>query len=207
MRLIMGTSNQAKVAQLAPVLSQWGIQLEALPQDQYPTIEENGTTALENAILKAEAYASHINTPVLSIDNALYFDKLPAEQQPGLHVRRIGGKKATTDAELLANTVELIKPLGETTTGYWEYGVCISDGRNRWTTTIKTPRLFVTTPSPVTMPGYPLESIQQDPATGKYISEMNETEKAAFWQSNMSTALAPFIQQFLNSRTTEEQAA
>ena len=41
-----------------------------------PQIIEDGKTAQENAIKKATAYAKTFNTIVLSMDNALYFDKL-----------------------------------------------------------------------------------------------------------------------------------
>jgi hypothetical protein len=39
----------------------------------------------------------------------------------------------------------------------------------------------------------PLESIQIDPESGKYISEMNPGERAAFWQKTLGEKLRNFV--------------
>jgi hypothetical protein len=62
-------------------------------------------------------------------------------------------------------------------------------------TTILSPRTFVSAPSTTMMPGYPLESLQIDPASGQYISEMSPREQAAFWQRTVGRDLCAFLRQ------------
>lgn len=87
MELIFGTTNPAKLAQIQSALHPLGITITGLPEPI--DVEESGQTALENARLKATAYATVTNQRVMATDNALYLDGLPNSQQPGLHVRRI----------------------------------------------------------------------------------------------------------------------
>ena len=90
--LIFGTTNLAKINQVKGSLVGVDIDVVGLPSDvKYPHIEENGVTVEDNARIKALAYAKLLGKPVLSMDNALYIDKVPAEDQPGVNVRRIPG--------------------------------------------------------------------------------------------------------------------
>jgi len=45
------------------------------------------------------------------------------------------------------------------------------------------------------IPGYPLESIQIDPASGAYLSEMPPEEQAIFWQQKIGRELCEFLWQ------------
>lgn len=198
-KLIIGTTNPAKLAQLRDALSPIDIQVEGIDKKLLPEITEDGNTAEENARKKAVAYAKAIGQTVFSMDNALYINDLPSEKQPGIHVRRIGGSVAVNDEELLLHGISLIKSLGGKTTGYWEYGVCIAQPDGKFfEMTIKTPRIFTSKRSEKVVQGYPLESIQIDPETGKYISEMTEKEQAKFWQNNLGTKLCSFVKSVLN---------
>lgn len=49
----------------------------------------NGNTPLENARMKALAYYETFRIPVFSCDSGLYFDNVPDEVQPGIHVRNV----------------------------------------------------------------------------------------------------------------------
>ena len=55
-------------------------------------VEENGSTAIENALIKARAYAKETSLPVFAMDDTLYIDNIPDDKQPGLFVRRVNGK-------------------------------------------------------------------------------------------------------------------
>jgi len=197
-KIIIGTTNPAKVAQIRDALSSIDIQIEGIDKKSLPEVIEDGNTAQENARKKAIAYAKAIGQTVLSMDNALYLDGLLPENQPGIYVRRIGGLIAVNDTELLEHGVSLIKSLGGKTTGYWEYGVCIAqpDGKI-FEMTLKTPRIFTSKKSEKIVSGYPLESIQIDPETGKYISEMTLEEQAIFWQKNIGSRLCSFVESVL----------
>jgi len=198
-KLVMGTTNEAKVAQIAAALAPAGVRVEGVPDKKMlPNVVEDGATAQENARKKAIAYAKALGQTVFSMDNALFFDGLAPEEQPGIHVRRIGGSPAATDEELLDHAVALVESLGGTATGYWEYGVCIANPSGKVSeTTIRTPRVFTRKRSAKLIPGYPLESIQIDPETRKYTSEMSEGERAAFWQKTLGTPLCSFVSRVL----------
>lgn len=199
MKIIIGTTNPAKVAQIRDALLLVDIQVEGIDKKLLPEIIEDGTTAQENAKKKATAYSKAIKQTVFSMDNALYFDGLSQEDQPGIHVRRIGGSIAVNDTELLEHSISLIKQLGGKTTGYWEYGICIAQPDGKFfEMTLKTPRIFTSKRSEKIVEGYPLESIQIDPETGKYISEMTPEEQSIFWQKNIGTKICSFVKSVLS---------
>jgi hypothetical protein len=86
--------------------------------------------------------------------------------------------------------------MGDKIDAYWRYafalarpdGACVSF-------THDTPRIFVSTPSEKRVEGYPLESLQIDPVSGKYISDMSPDEVAIFWQNSIGTSLVKFVQE------------
>jgi len=194
--LIMGTTNPAKIAQMRDILGPVGIDVQGVKDKSLlPEVVEDGKTAQENARKKSLAYAKALGQVVFSMDNALFLDGLTPDKQPNIHVRRIGGFEAVTDIELLEHGITLIKSIGEQTTGYWEYGICIAgpDGQLWEETVVRTPRIFTSRPSLKIIPGYPLESIQIDPRSGKYISEMSAEEKAEFWRKTLGKSLVDFV--------------
>ena len=193
--LIFGTTNPAKVLQIRGALAPAGIDVNGVvDKSVLPEVVEDGKTANENARKKALAYAKALNKTVFSMDNALYIDGLPDDKQPALNVRRIGGLTATTDEEMIEYYSKLIDSLGGKAEGYWEFGICIatSDGEYR-ETTIRSPRTFVSTPTTNRQAGYPLESIQIDPASNKYIADMTQTEQDTFWQQAIGEKLLEFV--------------
>lgn len=194
--LVMGTTNPAKVSQIYGVLAPIGIQVEGVAdKGSLPDVAEDGTTPVANAQKKAVAFARALGRPVLSMDNALFLHGLAAEDQPGMHLRRFGGKERASDKELLAHGVALVQSLGGRADGYWEFGVCIADPSGRTlATTIKASRSFTATASSVVIAGYPLESIQLDPESGKCISEMTEEEQATFWTKSIGRPLRDFVE-------------
>jgi XTP/dITP diphosphohydrolase len=193
--LIFGTGNKAKIQQVQGALgelvlvkgiNEFGVNIE---------VEEDGKTAQENARKKAVVYANALGRTVFAMDNALYFNDLPDSEQPGLYVRRIGGIERSTDEEMVESYKELVSSHGEQMKGYWEFGVSIAkpDGTSVEDSIIS-PRLFVAKASDKIVPGYPLESIQIDPETGKYVSEMSDEEQAQFWQRNIGEPLSHFVE-------------
>lgn len=195
-RIIFGTGNPAKIKQIQGALAFLGITVEGLPDSVKDLkIEEDGQTAQDNARKKASAYAEAIGEPVLSMDNALFLNGLPADKQPSIHVRRINGATdRPSDEEMIAHYSKLIASLGERINGRWEFALCYAyPGGPYEETTIISPRIFVATPSPTILPGYPLESLQIDPISGKYISEMSQVEQDSFWEDAIGRTLADFI--------------
>lgn len=194
-KITVGTTNQAKITQISSVLSPLGIEVVGVVDKQLlPEVVEDGLTARENARKKATVYAKALGERVLSMDNALYLDGLSPEHQPGTHVRRVDGRNLS-DSELLDYYCEVTRSLGGTTGGYWEYGICIADPTGKfWEVSIQTPRVFTEVRSVNVIPGYPLESIQIDPQSGKYISDMSKDEQSEFWRKTIGVELMNFVQ-------------
>ena len=97
MKLLYGTGNPAKFYAMERRLENLGIELISLNDLKaegisIPQVPEDGNTPLENARQKAMAYYEAFQIPVFSCDSGLYFDNVPDEVQPGVHVRTINGK-------------------------------------------------------------------------------------------------------------------
>ena len=99
MTLLYGTGNPAKLGYMRKMLAPAGIELIGLKDmpTAAPDVDESGSSPLENARIKALAYFKHYGVPVFSCDSGLYFDGIPDELQPGVNVRRVGGKNLTDD--------------------------------------------------------------------------------------------------------------
>lgn len=60
-------------------------------------IDESGNIPLENARIKAMSYYDIARIPVFASDSGLYIEGIRNEEQPGVHVRRVGGKELNDD--------------------------------------------------------------------------------------------------------------
>ena len=193
--IIFGTKNPAKIEQVRDVLSPLGISVVGLGEfGKLPDVEEDGNDVVDNAVKKAVAYARAFGKVVFSMDNGLYFDDFPTDQQPGTHVRRVNGEDRASDAELLAYYVNLVAQHGGTMKARWEYGLAIAHPSGEFvSTSLSYPRLFTSTPSSVMAEGYPLESLQVDPETGEYVTEISEEQRIAYWQKVIGGPLGKFV--------------
>ena len=152
--IVFGTGNKAKIQQVQGALGD-AIQVRGINEFGIDlSLEEDGKTAQENARKKAIAYTDALGRAVFAMDNALYLDDLPDNEQSGLYVRRIGGIECLTDEEMIESYTALVKKLGEKTKGYWEFGASIAqpDGTSIEDSIIS-PRLFVAKPSDKALQG------------------------------------------------------
>ncbi len=85
--VILATRNQGKVRELRSFLSEFGFDVQPLPED-FPDIEETGMTFEENAILKAHAVAERLGVPAIADDSGLEVDALGCS--PGVFSARYG---------------------------------------------------------------------------------------------------------------------
>ncbi len=102
-QIVIATRNPAKKERYSRLLSGLAniiLGVDDLGIEGKPA--EAGETAEQNAEIKARFYAEKTELPVLSEDEALFVDFLPASKQPGVHVRRVEGKDEVSDDELLA---------------------------------------------------------------------------------------------------------
>jgi len=119
MRLIYGTGNPAKLSAMQKRLSGFDLEIVGLKdlEIEIPEVPETGSSPLENANLKAVAYYKLLMEPVFSCDSGLYFDQVPEEVQPGIHVRNINGRTFTDD-EMIEYYSGLAKEYGDLTARY-----------------------------------------------------------------------------------------
>ena len=92
--LVLATHNPDKQTEMNAVLSDLG--LDVIGLDQYPEIDdipENGTTLLENALIKARAVHLKTGFPALADDTGLEVDA--PHGAPGVYSARFAGEDAT----------------------------------------------------------------------------------------------------------------
>lgn len=96
--LFYATNNKNKLHNMYYRLKDYPIDIVS-PDDLNITldIEENGNTAVENALLKATEYYKVVNMPTIAGDSGMYIEGLRKEKQPGLYVRRVNGKVLSDD--------------------------------------------------------------------------------------------------------------
>lgn len=178
MKILYGTTNKGKLQAMKKALESFDIELIGLSDigSPLPSINENGTTPLENAELKARAYYEAFGMPVFSCDSGLYFDELEENEQPGLHVRRINGKELTDD-EMIQYYASLAERHGGRITGRYRNAIYfILDEEHHYSSmdmSIATePFVLGTVPHPKRVEGFPLDSLSIDIATGKYYYDL-----------------------------------
>ena len=131
---------------------------------------------LENARIKAKAYYEFYGIPVFSCDSGLYFDNVPDEIQPGVNVRRVGGKNLSDD-EMTEYYSGLARKYGQLTARY-RNAVCLvlEDGRIIESMDYRlsgNPFLLTDVPHPKKVEGYPLDRISLHIGTGKYYYDLS----------------------------------
>lgn len=177
MKLLYGTTNQGKLQAARKWMPDLDIELIGLHdmEQPIPEVDESGKTPLENARLKAEAYYKAFGVPVFSCDSGLYFDGLPEELQPGLHIRRVGGKELTDDEMITyySGLAARYAPLR----AFYKNAVCfILNGEKRYESMDESlwGNWFgiVSTPHKTRVPGFPLDSLSIHLKTGKYYHDL-----------------------------------
>lgn len=178
MKILYGTTNQGKLLAMKKSVEGLDIKLFSLRdmEGELPYIVENGKTPLENAEIKARAYFKAFHMPVFSCDSGLYFDELAEEEQPGIHVRRVGGKELT-DAEMTEYYASLAEKHGGRITGRYRNAIYfILDEKHHYSSmdmSIATePFILVSKPHEKRVPGFPLDALSVDIETGKYYYDL-----------------------------------
>ncbi|MEK7065020.1 MAG: non-canonical purine NTP pyrophosphatase [Patescibacteria group bacterium] len=198
--IIFGTTNPAKIIQAQAALDLLGIKVRGLAGfENLPKVVEDGETAQENARKKALVYCKAIGQVVLSMDNALYIDGLNEEEQPGIHTGRIPGfVERPDDEQLIKYYSALFEKHGGELSGHWEFALCLAwpEGRIKEITAIPPKRIFTSHVCSKRLAGYPLESMQIDPETNKYIAEMTKEEQDKFWLGSVGKELQELFKDF-----------
>ncbi len=107
-RWVLASDNRGKLRELQALLTESGIEVVAQSKFGVRSVEETGSTFVENALLKARHAALQTGLPAIADDSGLAVDALAGA--PGIHSARYAGPMA--DAR--ANVVKLLEALAET---------------------------------------------------------------------------------------------
>ena len=180
MRILYGTTNQAKLDSMKRITKVLGIEIIGLKDvnQPLPHIEESGKNPLENAKMKAEAYYKAFSMPVFSCDSGLYFDNIEEKLQPGTHIRRVNGKELT-DEEMIEYYSGLAKSHDDRLIGRYRNAIYfILDDETQFFSMDKSletePFMLVSKPHEKRIKGLPLDSISVDLASEKYYYDIEE---------------------------------
>lgn len=173
MKVLIGTTNPAKVTRFAEFLPDSGIEFLTL-KDLGITAEpeESGKSPEENARIKAAFYGQFCDR-VICNDSGLYFDSIPADdpRQPGLNIRAPRGRRLD-DEEMIEYYASLISELGGKTLAYYLDGIAVYRDGNIQSYVDEQGRAaafyMVETPSPNRHPGWPLDSLSVNKNTMTY---------------------------------------
>ena len=112
-RLVLATANPGKVNDLRAAVAEWG-SIDVLSLDAFPGVacpEENDTSYVENAVLKARTVAAATSLPALGDDSGLEVDALGGA--PGIRSARW----APTDAERIQRLLTALHDVPERARG------------------------------------------------------------------------------------------
>lgn len=204
MKILYGTGNLAKLASMKDRLEPLDIELIGLHDliaegKAISEVPEDGNTPLENARQKAIAYYEAFRVPVFSCDSGLYFDNVPDELQPGVHVRNVNGK-CLSDDEMIEYYTGLVRQYGNLRARY-RNAICFVRDKDHIYEAMEPsmesePFLLTDRPhSTVRVKGFPLDSISVDIETGKYYYDLppNRLKKVA-----VEDGFLQFFQRVLN---------
>ncbi|HYY82254.1 MAG TPA: non-canonical purine NTP pyrophosphatase [Actinomycetes bacterium] len=99
--LLLASGNQGKLRELRTILAGVPVRLLGLAdagRGRPPTVQETGATFLDNALLKARAYAAWSGLAAVADDSGLEVDALGGA--PGVHSARYAGPGASDQANL-----------------------------------------------------------------------------------------------------------
>ena len=182
MKILYGTGNPAKLSAMKTRLEclnkKYGIELIGLKDlnTEIPQVPEDGSTPLENAHQKAVAYYNAFQIPVFSCDSGLYFDNVPDEVQPGVHVRTVQGRYLT-DEEMLEYYSGLAQKYRNLTARY-KNAICFVYNDKQLFESMEPSMeseqfLIAARPhSAIRKRGFPLDSLSIDRKTGKYFYDL-----------------------------------
>ena len=178
--LLFATGNASKFDRFSEKLLKKGILLKSLKDININIdVEENGKTAIENAIIKAKVYYEATKMTTVAMDDTMYIDDIPENKQPGVFVRRVNGKRLN-DEEMIEYYTNLAKIYGKNgkLNTKWILGMAIIKNGNISTYTGITDEYYlVDKPAKEIKEGYPLSSILINKKVNKYDIYLTEEDK------------------------------
>lgn len=199
--LLYGTGNPAKLQGMREALSPLDLEIVGLSDMDKapPEVSENGNNPLENAYEKALAYYRFYGVPVFSCDSGLYFDNVPDEEQPGINVRNIGGKRLS-DSEMILYYALKAREYGGKLTARYKNAICLVLSENEIFKSMDEslwgePFYIVGKPHEKRVEGFPIDSLSVDIASGKYYYDLPQSV-----ESNMNEGFRVFFENVLKEK-------
>jgi XTP/dITP diphosphohydrolase len=133
-RLLLASANQGKLRELRTILDGLPVELVGLAEaglGDPPEVEETGDTFLDNALLKARAYAAWSGLAAVADDSGLEVDALGGA--PGVRSARYAGQGAGDQANLDKLLAELSGVPSERRTARFRCAAVLHDsGQGTW---------------------------------------------------------------------------
>lgn len=180
-QILFATTNKSKINDFKKNLFKYNIEVLSLEDLNIKIdVNENGKSAIENALLKVRSCKKYTNLPIIGMDDSLFLEGVPEDIQPGLYVRRVSGK-TLNDEEMIDYYTSIVKKYGINgrIDCKWVYGFALIDAdRKEYTYSWCIDNFYmVEKPSNIIKPGYPLNSITKYKENNKYFDEINDDEK------------------------------
>lgn len=200
--LLFGTGNPSKLSTMRESLEGLDIELLSLRDmaKSPPDVDESGSSPLENARIKALAYYRYYGIPVFSLDSGLFFENVPDELQPGVHVRNIAGKHLS-DNEMIAYYAALAREYGGRLTARYKNALCLVMSENEIYQSMDDSlwgKAFYLTDTPhkrMHQEGFPLDRLSVDIASGEYYYDLPQSV-----ESSMNIGFRSFFVKYLKEK-------
>lgn len=179
--LLYGTGNAGKLALMKKYLEGMeNVEIAGLKDLPYAweEPEESGNDPLENARRKALCYYRTCRMPVFSEDSGLFIEGLSEEEQPGVHVRRVGGKNLT-DEEMREHYKGIAERFGGKCIAQYRNAICLVFSEEEIYTSqgeeLNWEKFYLTTDErPQKIEGFPLDAISAYIKTGQHFYDSDQ---------------------------------
>lgn len=181
--ILFATTNLNKIARFQEYFKELGLTVVSF-SDVGSKVEviEDGKTPEENARKKALAGYNATGKPSFGIDYWLTIVGLPENMQPGPYVRRIytgndNQRVEASDEQMLEYYSDKVKMLGGKVKAVWTSAIALTiNPEKTHAETFIRETIMVSERSENINEDEPLNSIQIDPRTGKYLSDLTKDE-------------------------------
>lgn len=194
-KVLFGTRNTTRLEYLREILRDLTIDVVSLKDLGIESkAKEDGKNPLENSIKKARQYYEEAGIPTFSIDAGLYIDKFGEDKQPGVYVRRIyEDREEVSDEEMLNYYIKELEKCGGESKGCWKIGLTLVLNENEvYSTVFERETYFTSKKCKEISCSEPLNSIQIDRETNKYLAQKTAEEKK-YAQYKLSNHIFEFM--------------
>ena len=182
-KLFYATSNKSKLHNMRFRLQNYPIEV-LCPDDLniHIEVEEDGSTAVENALHKATEYYKKVQLSTIAGDSGVVLTGVAEEDQPGLLVRRVNGK-VLTDDEMIDHYADLARKTGKPCTLQYVTGIAlITEEGVKTMELLDRPLQLCAEPNQNRKhKGNPLDVVTKT-ADGRYFNDLSDEERIIYDQ-------------------------